>query len=368
VHTSSPLLRNVILAGTVAMLGLGACTETQQLVIGPDPLGADSAVLLEDFSGRQLLPPDHWWNTDIADAPVDPSSDSIIAFISGRTAQTPFSVRPLVADFGPAPHGIPYVGVSAREPLSPLIFTQFALQSDTGIAGGSAGYPIPRAARDRSGIIEGAIAGGGTSGNRRLILVDRDRNLLFETRATRWNALSGRWEAGVGAIFPLLSNERRPDGWPSADLSGLAVFPGLVRHDEATRNAPITHAFRVTVRASNGFVYPAGRAAGFVYGAAPLGARLRLRQTVDLSGHPVEVRRILEAMKTYGLIVSDEGTDMAVTGTMDPRWDRSAITAAFSAIDADDFEVIDLGWRGGPPQLRQGLHGAAQAGANGPSR
>lgn len=351
--TSPRLLRTFVLTGAIAATGLGGCTQTEQLVVGPDPLGADSAVLLEDFSARQFLPSDHWWNLDVSLAPTDPQSDSMIAFISGRSPSAPFATRALVPDFGPAPYGIPYVGVSAREPLSPLIFTQYAAQSDTGVAGGSAGYPIPRAARDRTGVIEGAIPGGGTSGNRRLILVDRDRNLLFETRATRWNAITGRWEAAAGAIFPLTSTDRRPDGWPSADNSGLAVFPGLVRYDEASRSAPIMHAFRVTVRASSGFVYPAGRGVGNTYGAPPLGARLRLRDSVDLASYPVEVRRILQAMKTYGLIVSDEGTDMAVTGTMDPRWNRTALTAAFSALSADDFEVIDLGWRGGAPLVRQ---------------
>jgi hypothetical protein len=226
----------------------------------------------------------------------------------------------------------------------PVTFSPYGDESDPGVPGGPAGYPIPDQARTQPDFIEGGVAGGGPSGDRHLILIDRDRWLLFETWATRWNAAAGRWEAGSGAIFDLASNARRPEGWTSADAAGLAIFPGLVRFDEVAAAGPIAHAFRVTVRATNGHVWPASHDAGATAGAPPMGARLRLKASVDLSGFPPAERKIFQAMKTYGLIVADNGTDMYVSGTMDPRWDNDVLNPAFHALTADDFEVVELGW------------------------
>jgi hypothetical protein len=143
------------------------------------------------------------------------------------------------------------------------------------------------------------------------------------------------------------ANGRRPAGWTSADAAGLAIFPGLVRHDEVAAPNPIRHAFRVTVRATDGYVWPASHAAGSTPGAPPMGARLRLKASVDLSGYPADVRKIFQAMKIYGLIVADNGTDMYVTGTMDPSWNNGVLNPAFHSLTADDFEVVELGWGAG---------------------
>jgi hypothetical protein len=144
-------------------------------------------------------------------------------------------------------------------------------------------------------------------------------------------------------------NDRRPDGWTSADAAGLAIFPGLVRYDEALAAGEITHAFRVTTRGSNGYVWPASHAAGTNASAPPLGARLRLKASKDLSGFTPEVQRIFRAMKRYGLIVADNGSDMYISGTMDARWNNDVLNPAFSALTADDFEVLQLGWRSTAP-------------------
>ena len=100
----------------------------------------------------------------------------------------------------------------------------------------------------------------------------------------------------------------------------------------------------MTTRATSGYVWPASHRAGSTTGAPPLGARLRLKAAVDISGYPPSVRKIFQAMKTYGLIVADNGSDMYVTGTMDPRWDNNVLNPAFRSLTADDFEVIALGW------------------------
>ena len=144
------------------------------------------------------------------------------------------------------------------------------------------------------------------------------------------------------------TNGRRPEGWTSADAAGLAILPGLVHYDEAAGPGEIGHAFRVTVRATNGYVYPASHQAGSTAGALPMGARLRLKAGKDLSGFDPISQRIFRAMQKYGLIVADNGSDLYVSGTYDNNWDNSVLNPAFSAIKASDFEVIELGWQGGP--------------------
>jgi hypothetical protein len=299
----------------------------------PSPTPTTSAVTLnDDFSGRLLFPADNWWNQDISSAPLDPQSDALIAFIG--------STRALHPDFGPPPYGIPYVGVGGVEPRVPITFVDYGDESDNGF-GRDRGYPLPDAAKTQPNFIEGAVAGGGTDGDRHLIVVDRDRWLLFELFATRWTGQ--RWEASSGAVFDLSANGRRPDGWRSADAAGLAILPGLVRYDEAQRG--VRHALRVTVRSTNGFVWPASHRAGGTSGAVPMGARLRLKSSKDVSRYPAYIQNIFRAMQRYGLIVADNGSDMYISGAMDPRWNNDELNPAFRALTASDFEVIRLGWR-----------------------
>jgi hypothetical protein len=292
-----------------------------------------------------VFPADNWWNLNISQAPVDPDSAAYIGFMNGKTASNPNAVRTLHPDFGPPPYGIPYVTVGSSQPLVTIGLWWYDNESDVGVPGGAPGYPIPEEAKTVPNYIEGAVAGGGTDGDRHLLIVDRDRWLLFELYATWWNSGAKRWEAGSGAIFDLKSNTRRTEGWTSADASGLAIFPGLVRYDEAFGDAEIRHAFRCTSRATNGHVWPASHTAGNTAGALPLGARFRLKATVDISGYPAHVRRIFQAMKTYGLILVDNGSDFFISGTMDARWDNMVLNPAFKALSGNDFEVIQLGWR-----------------------
>jgi hypothetical protein len=289
---------------------------------------------LDDFGGQPLFPPDNWWNQDISNAPVDPMSSSYIDFI-GRT-------RTLHPDFGPPPYGIPYIGVSRDQPRVPVAIVRYGRESDHGYKQ-EPGYPIPEAAKTEPNFVEGGAPGGG-KGDGHMLIVDRDRRLLFELFAVRWNAPLERWEAGSGAIFNLSSNERRPDGWTSADAAGLAVLPGLVRYDEA-RRGPIRHALRATVRRTNGYVWPASHRAGKTDGALPLGARLRLKKEKNLSRFPAYLQNIFRGMQTHGLMVADNGSDMFVTGTMDARWNNNELNPAFRQLNAADFDVIQLGWQ-----------------------
>lgn len=303
----------------------------------PPPGGPSTSVVrvTEDFAGRQLLPSDNWWNQDISSAPVDPQSSRYIDFIgSTRTAHP---------DFGPPPYGIPCVGVGGAQTRVPITFVDYGSESDQGFAG-EIGYPVPEEAKTQPNVIEGGVPGGGSGGDRHLLIVDRDRWVLYELFATRWNAGNQRWEAGSGAVFNLASNGRRPEGWTSADAAGLAILPGLVRYDEAV-SGPIRHALRATVSRTNGYVWPASHRAGNTAGALPLGARLRLKSSKDLSRYPAYVQNIFRAMQTHGLIIADNGSDMYVSGTMDSRWNNNELNPAFGGLTAADFEVVLLGWR-----------------------
>lgn len=296
-----------------------------------------------------LFPPDNWWNTDVSAAPVDPGSAGFISYIG--------ATRGLHPDFGGDSgdpeypiYGMPYIVVAGSQPLVPVTF-EYDDESDLGAPGRPPGYPIPEEAKTQQKWIEGGLAGGDpdAEGDRHMLLVDRDHRILYELYALRWTG--SRWEAGSGATFPLDSNARRPDTWTSADAAGLAILPGLVRHDEVYGPDPIRHAFRVTVRRTNGYVYPASHRAGDTAGALPMGARLRLKPGVDLLPFPEPVRKIFQAMKTFGLIVADNGSDLYVTGTYDTRWDNDLLNPAFRTLKASDFEVIELGWQ---PPARSG--------------
>jgi len=323
-------------------LTLGVCLLAVAVVIA-------APVLTESLNGRQVFPTTNWWNLDVSSAPVDARSAQFIDWISNRTPSTPTATRRLHPDFGPPPYGIPYVVVDGSQPRVPVTF-EYDDESDTGIPG-LPGYPVPDEARTQPNYIEGGLPGGGSSGDRHLIMIDRDRWMLYELFATRWNAAAGRWDAGSGAIFDLNTNDRRPETWTSADAAGLAIFPGLVRYDEVHGPNEITHALRFTTRATNGYVWPASHRAGSNTSAPPLGARLRLKASRDISGFTPEMQKIFRAMKRYGLILADNGSDMYISGTMDPRWNNDILNPAFRSLTADDFEVIELGWgRGTPPQ------------------
>ncbi len=298
-----------------------------------------------------LFPPDNWWNVDISGAPVDAAHTAgYIGWIGATRGLHPDFGGDVNAGDASNIYGFPYISVPGTQALVPVTFVQSPDQSDDGAPGHPAGYPIPPAAETLPGWIEGGTAGGGTAHDYHMLIVDRDNRILYELWQAHWNV--DHWEAGSGAIFQLDSDARRPLGWTSADAAGLAILPGLVRYDEAFGSGPIRHAFRFTLRDSNGYVYPASHVAGSNASAPPLGTRFRLKASVDISGFTPEVQRIFQAMKTYGLILADNGSDMYVQGTYDTRWDNDVLNPAFGSLTAGDFEVIQLGWQ--PPVATSG--------------
>jgi hypothetical protein len=209
-------------------------------------------------------------------------------------------------------------------------------------------YPIPPEAITQAHWIEGGEPGNvdlRSSADRHLLIVDRDARALYELYNVFYDG--AQWHAGSGAFFDMTKNGRRPDTWTSADAAGLAILPGLVCYDEVFGSDEIRHAFRVTVRATNGYVYPASHRAGSTTGALPMGARLRLKASKNLSGFTPEVQKIFRAMQRYGLIVADNGSDLYISGAYDTRWDNGVLNPAFRALAASDFEIVQLGYQ--PP-------------------
>ena len=293
-----------------------------------------------------LFPADNWWNQDVSQAPLAPESAALIGFINNG------GNRRLHPDFGGVAgpneiYGIPYVVVPGDQPKRQV---QFYYDESDGI--GQAFYPIPDQAITQPYWIEGGSPGNqAPGGDRHMLIVDRDNKRLYELFDLGWDGT--KWTAGSGAYFDLQANGRRPDGWTSADAAGLAILPGLVKYDEVYGAGEITHALRVTVRATNSFyVWPASHVAGSNGSAPPNGTRLRMKASKDISGYPPEMQKIFRAMKKHGLIVADNGSDMYIGGAFDPRWNNDVLNPAFHSLHANDFEVVQLGWRGttGPPQ------------------
>jgi hypothetical protein len=301
----------------------------------PTPDGDVGLGLLPDMTaiGPLYDPTDNWWNLRVDNAPLDPNSASIISLVASYES-TGGRLHP---DFTPN-YGIPYAVVDNNTPLVPVTFGTPS-ESDKGAPGGPTGYPIPAAATTNSRYFENA---GGSDGDRHILLYNRDSKMVFELSYAAYSG--GKWSAGYGAVFKVDSNYRRPDGWTSTDAAGLCVLAGLVRYDEAYGDEPIRHAIRCSIKKTNVYVWPASHTGARDAGAPPLGMRFRLKQSVDISGYPEPIRKIFQAMKTYGLIVADRGGNMYIQGTMDSRWDNGILNPAFHDLHVTDFEVIQLGW------------------------
>lgn len=293
---------------------------------GPPPAGPIGLGPGASLGGRRPFPADNPWNTDVSQAAVDPNSNALIASIGLDTGLHP--------DFGTvwqgAPIGIPYVVVSGGQPRVPVSF-EYAGESDPGP------YPIPPDAP-----IEGGPA---SDGDRHVLVIDRDTWRLYELFAAYPEAGGASWRAGSGAVFDLNSNALRPAGWTSADAAGLPIFPGLVRYDEAVERRAINHALRFTAsRTRRAYVYPARHFASSRTDAnlPPMGMRVRLQAGFDVSSFPPAVQVILTALKTYGMLLADNGSNWYVSGAPDPRWNDDEL-ATLRRVRGRDFEVVQMG-------------------------
>ena len=274
-----------------------------------------------------LFPSNNVWNRDVSALPPHPLSDDYVASI-GEDA-------PIHPDFGGGlyrgrPIGIPYTVVPSIQPLVPIAFL-YDDESDPGP------YPIPPFAP-----VEGGAKPAVGKGDAHVLVVEADSCTLYEVFAAKSRKKGAEWRAGSGAIFDLGSNALRPDGWTSADAAGLAVLPGLIRWDE-TETGVISHAIRFTApRTQRAYVWPARHFASSSTDPAlpPMGVRFRLKAEFDVSSFSPRNQVILTALKTYGMILADNGSSWFLSGVPDPRWDDDELREIRSLRGAD-FEAVD---------------------------
>src|ERR1700743_1468653 len=285
---------------------------------------------LADAENIAIFPADNSWNQDISVSAVDPNSSQIIATIS---------TSHLKADFGSglwdnAPIGIPYDVVCGSQPKVAVTFRANANDGNYGSESDPGPYPIPSNA---------PIEGNG-QGDSHVIVVDKENKMLYELYNASYT--NGQWQASSGAIFDLSSDKLRPDGWTSADAAGLPIFPGLVRYEEVLKGT-IDHAIRFTLQSanvkSNSYISPARHGVGTSGGqySLPFGAKIRLKASFNISGYSPNLKIILTAMKKYGLILADIGSNMYISGAPDERWDNDDLQK-LGTIAASNFEVIKL--------------------------
>ena len=263
------------------------------------------------------------WHQDISRAPVARNSAAIIAYIASQGGDF------LHPDFGsPRAYGFPYAVVGAgRRPL-PIRYAAYGSESDPGP------FPIP---------IGAPVEGGARSdGDRHVLVVDRSRCMLYELyRAFFRLRPRPHWEADSGASWDLRSTNLRPASWTSADAAGLPIFPGLVRYEEAG-GGKIEHAIRVTFESTrDAWIQPATHCAGDTRSAnaPPMGMRLRMKSGYDISGLTGASRVIAEALKRYGFLVADNGSNWFFTGTSDQRWNDNNLNQ-LKQIPGSAFEVV----------------------------
>lgn len=288
-----------------------------------DTASAESSYNVNTIGGCGVFPSNNIWNYDISRLPVAANSANYVAAI-GLTSH-------LHPDFGAGlynggPIGFPYLVVPGSQPSVPVSF-DYASESDPGP------YPIP---------LNAPIEGGSqSSGDRHVLVVDSGTCKLYEMYAS-YPQSNGSWHAGSGAVWSLNSNALRPATWTSADAAGLPILPGLVNYDEVAAGV-INHALRFTVsQTQNTFLWPARHQASSSSNPnlPPMGLRMRLKASVNISSFSRVNQIILTALKRYGMFVADNGSSWYISGTADNRWDNNDLHA-LNSIPGSDFEAID---------------------------
>jgi hypothetical protein len=296
---------------------------------GNPPPSTCSAVSLGqggNLNGFLPFPADNAWNQNIASAPVDPNSAAIINFIGAND--------PLHPDFGSGEYngssiGIPYIVVDSQQTPVAINFTAYGDESDPGP------MPVPANAP-----IEGYPNPG--SGDRHVLVVDNSTCWLYELYSS-YPQTDGSWNVASAAVWDLLADEQRPLTWTSADAAGLSIFAGLARYDEVA-SGEIKHALRFTLQNSRAaFVPPASHwaATSTNANAAPMGMRLRLQASFDVSKFSAANQVILKALQQYGMIMADNGSNMYISGAPDERWNNDDLHS-LNQVTASDFEVVQM--------------------------
>jgi hypothetical protein len=300
----------------LGLLGI-ACLLYQSAGAAPTNQGQTPPVL----AGCTIFPANNIWNTRVDNLPRAARSDDWVNSI-GRDTGFHMDFGSGVWPYpGGGPIGIPYNIVNGSVPKVPVSFL-YSSESDSGP------YPIPA-----SPLIE-------YGSDHHLLIIDSSTCTLYEIYAARYSG--GVWHGDSGAIWSFGSNALRPDTWTSADAAGLPILPGLVRYDEIASGA-INHAIRFTANDTNGYIWPARHLTSNDPGTPqipPMGARFRLKASFTISSYPSDMQVILQAMKTYGIILADNGSDWYITGAPDERWHNDMLHL-LDNITGDDFEAVD---------------------------
>ncbi len=309
-------MRTIVLA--VLPLCLAASSFAQAGTCSGMSLGP-----LASLNGFVPFPSNNLWNTDISSAPVDPNSANLINYIGANVTLHP--------DFGAGKYagssmGIPYQIEAGTQPKVPVKITEYPGNSDPGP------MPIPANA-----LIEGYPNPG--NGDRHVLVLDQGGCWLYELYYA--HVSNGAWSAGSTAIWDMTINEQRPYTWTSADAAGLPIFPGLVRYDEVAAGA-INHAVRFTVPVTQeAFTPPASHWASSTTdpNAPPMGMRMRLKSSFDISGFSPANQVILTALKKYGMILADNGSAVYISGMPDNNWNNDDL-GNLKNITASNFDVV----------------------------
>jgi len=303
----------------LVLVGKNFGKTTQTISLPPPSTGSGTGPTIANCP---VFPADNPWNQVVSGLPVHPNSANYIASINSTKQY-------LHADFGSDPtYGIPYVVVNGSQPKVPINFIDYGDESDPGP------YPIPP---------DAPIEGAGTGGDQHVLTVDGDNCMLYELYNASPNSQGG-WDASSGAIFNFRSNALRTLGWTSADAAGLPIFPGLVRYDEIQAGA-INHALRFTVHDSqHAYILPATHFASSNTNPnlPPMGLRVRLKANFDISGFTGASKIILQALKTYGMIVADNGSSWFISGATDSRWNDDDLNQ-LKTVPGSAFEAVNTG-------------------------
>ncbi len=314
-----------IVALAVALLAAAAPGPAQ--AVGPYPSLGSCQVFPDPPPSLSptapSLPTEAAWNQDVSRAPLAPDSAATIAYIDAHGGDH------LHPDFGsPRAYGFPYAVVGAGQPELPVHYTAYGSESDRGP------FPIPAGAP-----VEG---GRSSDGDRHVLVVDRSSCTLYELyRGFFTRSGQPHWNADSGVSWDLRSTALRPDSWTSADAAGLPIFPGLVRYDEVAAGH-LDHAIRVTFDSTrDAWVHPASHCAGDTADpdAPAMGTRLRLKPGYGLGRFSGAAKTIALALKRYGMIVADNGSNWFFGGSSDRRWDDESLDQ-LKRIPGSAFQVV----------------------------
>lgn len=325
------IVAGLLVSGVIVLIIVGLNTAVSSPPAGENnlhlPIVTQPGSTAPQIGGCDIFPANNVWNTPIDTLPVHPNSANYINTIGADEG--------FHADFGAgvwppgsnSPIGIPFIVVPGSQPNVPVNFFSYPDESDAGP------YPIPPDAP-----IEG---GPDADGDRHVIVLEQETCTLYEMFYA-FPQSDKSWEAANGAVYDLNSHTLRPDGWTSADAAGLPILPGLVRYDEVA-SGEIRHAIRFTVpQTQDAYIWPARHEASSLTGSnyPPMGLRLRLKAGYDISSFSPDVQVILQAFKTYGIILADNGSAWFISGAPDERWDNDLLHE-MDVITGANFEVVD---------------------------